>query len=213
MRAVIFANGQFSDPAGCRRLVQGGDLIVAVDGGTAHALAAGLAPHVVIGDLDSLEPARRAELQAMQVAVVSHPAAKDETDLELALLYAARQGVKEILVLAALGGRLDHMVANLSLLAHPALSGVVVRIVDGRQLAFLVRDRCCISGQRGDTVSLLPWGGDALGVSTQGLRWPLDREPLFFGLARGVSNVLVEEEAWVQVQEGMLLCVVTHGGE
>ena len=136
--------------------------------------------------------------------------------LELALLYAAREGAIEIVILAALGGRLDQTVANLLLLALPELDGLDVRIVDGPQTAFLIRGGrdgddgrdVVIEGQPGDTISLIPLGGDAVGVTAEGVAWPLQEGTLRFGPARGVSNVLTAAQARVRVREGVLLCVV-----
>lgn len=210
MRAVIFANGCFPDPAAHRDLIRPDDLIVAADGGAAYARAVGRVPDVVIGDLDSLEPELRADLLATGTRLLPHPAAKDETDLELALLYAVEQGADNILVLGALGGRIDQTIANLLLLTHPALVRARVRVIEGTQTAFLIRGEALIEGQPGDTVSLIPLGGDARGITAEGLRWPLDDETLRFGPARGVSNVLLGRQAWVRVREGTLLCVLIH---
>lgn len=210
MRAVIFANGLLPDPAAARRLLRPGDLVIAADGGAAHARDAGVIPQVVIGDLDSLSPDLQAELEAAGTHLLHHSPAKDETDLELALLHAVEQGAREIVVLAALGGRLDHTLANLLLLALPALAHTEVQIVDRNQTAFLVREQATIRGQPGDVVSLIPLGGDARGVTAEGLQWTLHDEVLHFGPARGVSNLLLGREAWVHVREGLLLCVVTR---
>jgi thiamine pyrophosphokinase len=166
---------------------------------------------VVVGDLDSLNPSLQEELEAAGTRILPHSPDKDETDLELALLHAAQQGAQEIIILAALGGRLDQTVANLLLLNHPALVHVSVRIVEGDQIAFLIRDEATIEGRPSDTVSLIPLAGDARGVATEGLRWSLDEETLRFGLARGVSNTLLGRRARVRVREGILLCVVTRG--
>ena len=208
MRVIIFANGRFPDPAAHRHLIQSEDLVVGVDGGTLHARAVGVNPHVIIGDLDSLEPDLRAELEAAGTQFLSHPADKDETDLELALLYAVERGAEEIIILAALGGRLDQEIANLLLLTHPALADTQVKVVEGNQTGFIIRNQATIEGQPGDTVSLIPLRGDAEGVTTEGLRWELHEETLRFGLARGVSNVLLGREARVSVREGILLCVL-----
>jgi thiamine pyrophosphokinase len=219
MRATIFANGEFTDTEQARDLLRPDDLVIAADGGTRHALAIGVTPHVVIGDLDSLSSDERARVEAAGSQVVRFSPRKDETDLELALLYAARQGATEILILAALGGRLDQTIANLLLLALPELKGRDVRIVARAQTAFLIRatqggpdvsDGALIEGQPGDTVSLIPLGGDAVGVTAEGLEWPLCEDRLRFGPARGVSNVLTAESARVRVRQGLLLCVVTR---
>jgi thiamine pyrophosphokinase len=210
VRAIIFANGEFPDPQAASALTRPGDLVIAADGGTRHAAAAGVAPHVVIGDLDSLPAETLSELKTAGAQIVRFSPRKDETDLELALLYAAREGATEIVVLGALGGRLDQTIANVLLLALPGVEGIDVRIVEDAQEAFLVRDEAVIEGSSGDTVSLIPLGGDAEGVTTTGLEWPLDEDTLRFGAARGVSNVLTREQARVRVRRGSLLCVVTH---
>jgi thiamine pyrophosphokinase len=156
VRCVIFANGDPPNPETARRHANHADLLVAADGGAHHALALDLVPHVVIGDLDSLDEGKQTRLRSAGTRFFVHPAAKDETDLELALLYAAEQDARTIIVLAALGGRLDQTLANILLLAMPALVGRDVRLIDGPQTAFVVRDEATIVGNPGDTVSLLP---------------------------------------------------------
>jgi len=139
-----------------------------------------------------------------------YPTRKDETDLELALKYAVERGAREILVFAALGGRLDQLIANVLLLTLPELNGVEVRIIDGEQMAFLVRQQADVRGQPGDVVSLIPIGGDAIGVTTTGLEWGLEDDVLWFGPARGVSNRLTSDRATIEIRQGLLLCVLTH---
>jgi thiamine pyrophosphokinase len=215
MRAIIFANGKLSDPKGVQDLLRPGDLIIAADGGTHHALAAGVNPHVVIGDLDSLSPDVQAQVESTGTRVIHFSPRKNETDLELALLHAAQAGATEIIVLAALGGRLDQTIANILLLTLPELRGIDVRIVEGHQAAFLIHagdDGALIKGQPGDTVSLIPLRGDAEGVTVEGVEWSLHDDILRFGPARGVSNVLTAGQAHVRIRQGLLLCVVTQGG-
>ncbi|BCX05072.1 MAG: thiamine pyrophosphokinase [Candidatus Roseilinea sp.] len=220
MRIVIIANG---DPPAkdevARWLEGGGATLICADGGARTALALGLAPAHVIGDFDSLSEADLGELERRGAQLHRYPARKDETDLELALLFAAQSapnGEKvEIVVLGARGGRLDHELANMLLLAMPALKCMDVLLAHERERVFLIdaRDRpaqLTLHGSAGDTVSLLPFGGDAHGIRTTGLEYPLHDESLFVGPARGVSNVMLGEEATVSLRQGMLLCVVTH---
>lgn len=211
MRAVIIAGGQVKDGEPWQRWVQDGDWIIGVDGGAARALGWGLVPETVIGDMDSLPASDRAALEERGCRFIEHPRAKDETDLELALTYAAREGAQEIVVLGALGGRLDHTLANVLLLALPTLDGVSVRIAEGREETRLVRggETATLQGREGDLVSLLPLAGDAYGVTTSGLAWELRSETLRFGFSRGVSNELTAPRARVKVEEGCLLLV--HG--
>ena len=212
MRAVILANGRLSDPAADRARVRPDDWILAADGGLHNAHRLGLTPAVVIGDLDSVEPGELAPFEAAGVSVVRHPARKDETDLELALAYAVRHGAEEILVLGALGDRWDQTLANALLLASPVLAHTRTWLVDGPQQVTLLRgpQSFSLQGAPGDTLSLLPLAGDAHGVSTDGLEYPLKDETLRFAATRGVSNTLLGPAATVHLAEGLLW--VVYGG-
>jgi thiamine pyrophosphokinase len=168
-----------------------------------------MAPHLVIGDMDSLPHDVQAELLSRGCQFVIHPRAKDETDLELALHCAVQRKAQEIIILGALGGRLDHTVANLLLLTMTELAGIPVRIIGANQEALLLRGggTGSVQGRPGDLVSLLPLGGEAIGVTTAGLAWALSRETLHFGLTRGLSNEMVSAIAEIQLEGGYLLVV------
>lgn len=208
MQAIIIAGGQAVTDED-RHWMRQGDLVIGADGGAARALAWGLVPDVVIGDMDSLADAHRADLLARGCRFVIHPRAKDETDLELALTYAIQEGAQEIIVLGALGGRLDHTLANILLLAHPGLIGATVRILSGRMEARLIRggEVSTLQGEPGDLVSLLPLGGEAHGVTTSGLAWPLSGETLRFGFTRGISNEMLGNTADIRLESGYLMVV------
>jgi thiamine pyrophosphokinase len=211
-RAILFANGELPEPELARQRLRADDMLIAADGGARHCRALGLTPHAVIGDLDSLDAETRALFERAGAHFHVHPAHKDETDLELALLYAARQGVSHIGILGALGGRLDMTMANVLLLTHPALASIRMELWHGAQSAWLIRPPGDdVHGQVGDTLSLIPLSGEAEGIVTRGLRYSLTNEPLAFGLARGVSNVLTETTARVELQVGLLLAVHTPG--
>jgi thiamine pyrophosphokinase len=206
-RALIFVNGELLDLESARTLVCPGDALLAADGGTRHILALGLRPSVVMGDLDSVMDDERHRLEEACVRILQYPSDKDETDLELALRYAVQAGHREILVVAALGGRLDQTLGNLSLLTDPALAGVDVRLDDGVEEAFFVRDSCEVRGSPGDIVSLIPWGGEVAGVITDNLRWPLRGEILHPHQTRGISNELLGESAAIHLKSGLLLVI------
>ena len=215
-RAIIFANGHLPDLEAAHRLIRPDDFLIAADGGTRHALALGLLPSIVIGDLDSLTPDDGQRLEGSGVEIRQHPPNKDETDLELALRLALDTGYRSILVLAALGGRLDQTLGNLAMLTAPSLVEVDVRLDDGVEEAFFVRtqDKASpleanrrVEGCPGDTVSLIPWGSPTEGVITEGLRWPLRGETLYPDKTRGISNELLVETARVAVQSGLLLII------
>lgn len=207
-RLIIFANGVIPAIESTRSLIQPGDRIIAADGGTRHALALGLLPSLVIGDMDSLAASERQRLEATGVSMLQYPHDKDETDLELAFDYALREGYDEIRVAGALGGRLDQTVGNLSLLTDPRFDRLDIRFDDGVDEAFFTRRSCQVHGNPGDSVSLLPWNGEAQGVYTEGLHWPLRNETLFPDKTRGISNEMIGEVASLSLQSGLLL--VTH---
>ncbi len=210
MLAVIVANGPLVRPPVRRFVIGEGDLVLCVDGGANNAIALGLKPDVVLGDMDSLSSELREHLEQEGCRFVEYPSRKDETDSELAVRYALSQGAKELILLAALGGRIDHTLANVMLLALPELEGMDARLIDGQQEVVLVRDKALIEGEVGDTISLLPLSGDVVGIDTEGLEYALQDGTLKFGAARGVSNVLVAARASVQVERGLMLLVHHH---
>jgi len=206
-RAVIFVNGQIPDLDQVRPLLRPGDVLVAADGGTRHLLALGLVPALVVGDLDSLNGDDRSKLVAAGTEIRSHPADKNETDFELALRHAADSGFDEILIIGALGNRLDQTLGNLALLANPSLVGMNIRMDDGDEQVYFVRERAQVDGHPGDLVSLIPWGRKVSGVTTEGLQWPLQNETLHPYKTRGISNTMNGEKAFVSVRSGLLLIV------
>jgi thiamine pyrophosphokinase len=211
MYAVIVASAPDLEIGPYRAHIRAADLLIAADGGALPLLRAGIIPHVAIGDMDSIDAAGLAQLEAHGVALRRFQREKDETDLELALLHAAASGTTTIDILGALGGRWDHTLANVALLALPELRERHTRLLADRQTLFLVRGAATLEGQPGDTISLLPLAGDAHGVTTRGLRYPLDDATLSFERARGVSNVLLDPPGQVSLREGLLL-VVQHAG-
>ncbi len=216
MAIFIFANGDIEDVEWIRPLLPQASKTIAANGGSQHLFALNHPPDVIIGDLDSLVGEVREWAETAVSQIISYPREKDETDLELALIYAANllfeaiaENKGEIRIFGALGGRLDQTVANILLLAHPSLKGIDVQLVDEQQRAWLVTDNVSFNGELGDLVSLIPLGGDVHIQQTVGLHWSLKNEPLFFGPARGVSNEIVGKEVEVVVKNGRLLCIHT----
>ena len=213
MRAVIFANGDASDPDIVRHWVAQADLIIAADGGTRHALSAGVLPQVVIGDLDSLADADREQLDRSGVQPIVYPTHKDYTDLELAVRYARGQQATEIIIFGALGGRWDQSLANVMLLAAPELAQVPVRLVDHALSIQVIRDRAEIAGRVGDTLSLIALSGDAHGVTIEGCEYPLHEAALPLGATLGISNVFAQPAAKITVRQGLILALHTRREE
>lgn len=209
MTVLLFANGRIDDVDWIRPYIVEATAVLAADGGMRHLLRLGHWPDAVIGDNDSLPDGLAEALENHQVAIVSYNTDKNETDLELALLYAAEQYADDLLIFGAIGGRLDQTLANIMLLAHPSLIERSVTLMEERQRAWLVDEATRIEGQPGDIVSLVPVGGPVVIGATTGLRWPLRDETLSFGPARGISNEMTGDVATVTVTSGKLICI--HG--
>jgi thiamine pyrophosphokinase len=207
VRVVIFANGELPEREAALALLQEGDFLIAADGGARHLLSMGLLPEVVIGDLDSLDEESHAGLISAGVAIERYPEDKDETDLELALTYALAKGSASILVIAALGNRLDQTLANLMLVTNPVLSGVDIRLDDGVEEVLFCRDRVEVHGQTGDNLSLIPWGRPVEGIITTGLQWSLQDETLFPDRSRGISNLMNADRVVIAIRSGLLLVI------
>jgi thiamine pyrophosphokinase len=214
MKVVVVASGELdvSDAS----WLDDADLVIAADGGAASLDRLGRTPDVLVGDLDSIDPTLVARLAVAGTTVERHPVDKEASDTELAVELAIGAGARSVVVLGAMGGsRLDHELANLLLLADPALAGHNVRAVRGSTRVHAVHDgeRLELDGSPGELVTLLPVGGDAFGVTTEGLRWPLDRATLRMGRSRGLSNEVVASPTSVRITNGTLLVVeATSGG-
>ncbi|KAA0284620.1 MAG: thiamine diphosphokinase [Chloroflexi bacterium] len=211
MRIIIFANGSLPNLEKTRALLRPDDFILCADGGTRHALDLGLTPNIVIGDLDSVTYEERRKMKEMGVEVLEFSRDKNETDLELVINHALTLNSSQILILAALGGRMDHTLANITLLSNLQLATFNIRLADGVEELFFCRDQAQVEGRSGDIVSLIPWQGEVTGVFTENLRWHLHHETLYPDKTRGISNEMTAEVATITIQSGLLLIVHTFG--
>ncbi len=181
---------------------------MAADRGAQHALALGLRVELAIGDFDSIAPAALDALVRSGARLERHPAAKDETDFELALDAAAALNPRRILAIGGAAGRLDHLLAELVVLGADAYGEIEVDALLAGATVHVIRGERSFSGKRDELVSLLPLYGPARGITTVGLAYPLRDESLGGGgSSRGVSNLFAQEQARVIVRSGVLVAV------
>ncbi|HEY8869574.1 MAG TPA: thiamine diphosphokinase [Candidatus Limnocylindrales bacterium] len=224
LRVVVLADGRRPSREGLDAAWPGWDagieLVVAADGGALLAESLGLRIDRWVGDGDSVGVEGLAKIRAAGIPIALAAADKDETDTEMAILDAIEAGAGDITILGALGGsRIDHVLANIALLGHPAIAqaGVSIRILDPAARIVLLTApereggpaRLELGGPFPGLVSLIPFGGDVAGVTTEGLRYPLHDEALSLGVPRGISNVREGPAASVTIRSGRLLIVET----
>lgn len=207
MKVVIFANGELTAPAEAIKHAKQADLIIAVDGGGNHCHLLEIEPHILLGDLDSIDQEILNSYRKSSVIIQQYPTEKDKTDLELALDLAVKKQSTQVTIFAALGGRWDMSLANLLILAADDYAELdIILIEQGTKIGV------CRGGEikilafpQGTTLSLIPLGGDATGVTLSGFKYPLTNQTLTFGSSRGVSNIFIDQSGEVTVGSGVLL--------
>lgn len=213
MNCIVIAGGRL-DPARTQtwhrhihRLLKTADLIVAADSGAGHLKKNGYLPHVIVGDLDSIDPDTLHFYQKNKIPVLSYPRRKNRTDMELCLDYAQKKGATHITMLGATGTRLDHTLANILLLVPLADAGIHVRLMDAHNEICVVKDRLELTGNPGDLVSLIPLTPAVTGVTLTGLAYPLRNHTLKMGATLGISNYFSESVACISMASGILLVI------
>ena len=204
---VVVAGGDPPTPEEIARL-PANPVVVAADAGLDHALAAGLTVAVAVGDMDSVSSEALAAAEQAGTRIERHPADKDQTDLELALELAARLADR-VIVIGASGGRLDHLIGNLAVLASPQWSGVDIEAWLGNAQAVVVHHHRVLDVEPDTTVSLFAVGGPAR-VTTTGFAWPLNDEVLDPLTSRGVSNQATTFSPQLAVSVGVVVAIIPH---
>jgi thiamine pyrophosphokinase len=213
VRAAIFLNGS-PDPEPLIQATAGrADLVVAADGGARHALAAGIVPDLVVGDMDSLGEDPAQEVGRCGASLQRYPVRKDKMDGHLAVLAAGEQGTTEADFLCATGGKPGAFFAVPHILLTAERIGLRSTLVADWGLMFVIEDRSrVVEGAARDSVSIFPFSGPARGVTLEGMSYPLENADLEPGETLGFHNELVGTEATVSVESGVLLVVHETSG-
>jgi thiamine pyrophosphokinase len=205
---VVITGADAIAPAAAQRIPDGA-VVIAADGALDHALAAGLVPAGLVGDMDSISAAGL-EWATRHATIERHDPDKDQTDTELALTMAADLRPARLILVGA-GDRLDHVLAAIGALGHPHLTSIPVidawwddqwiRVLHGPGSTTLEL-------VAGTTLSLLALHGPCSGVTVTGVRWPLERAELAPLVGVGVSNVAVDPQVAIRVSTGVLTIVM-----
>jgi thiamine pyrophosphokinase len=206
-RALVFAGGD-ELPASAELVLPGDGLVVAADSGVDHAHALDRRVDVAVGDFDSVTPGGLARAERDGTLIERHDADKDATDLELALDVVLERGIRRVTVVGGHGGRLDHLLGNLLLLAASKYATLDLDAWLGTAKVTVVRDRASLSGPIGSLVSLFAMHGPARGVTTHGLRFPLHDGVLEPASTLGLSNEIDAPDPGVSLGHGVLLAVI-----
>lgn len=197
MRAVIIGNGDIKDYQYIKSKINGDDFIICADGGYNHAEKMGIVPDVLIGDFDSAKNFEKVKDR------IEYPKRKDFTDGELAVMYAIDNGYENIVLIAMTGNRFDHSIADI-LLLEKCKNGV---LIDDNNEIYLLKDKLSLNGKKGQTLSIIPIKDNAVGITTDGLEYPLNDETLYFGSSRGISNVMLADKCDITIKSGMALVI------
>ena len=211
MRALIVLGGDLPSPQLLRRCADEAELTIAADRGLEAFEAAGMLPDLLLGDMDSVSAAALARGEG-STEMERLPCEKDDTDGGHAMEVALSRGATEITILGALGGRMDHALANLMLLMRAHEGGAFAQILDERVRIVRIDGEITLRGAKGDTISLIHIG-TARGVTLSGCYYHA-QEALTFDFVHplGVSNVVTKDEASITVREGDLLLFHHYGG-
>lgn len=192
-----------------RLAVNDGDLCIAADGGMDHLSEIGLTPDIVLGDMDSLENEDVIRSQRADFCVKRLPAEKDDTDMLAAIKEGLAAGYRQFELYGALGGRIDHTLANIQCLLYLSNRGAKGTIVGDDVTLTLIRNESITfdadSACKGKRISVFAFGADAHGVSEKGLKYLLDHVTVKQEFPVGVSNEFLGEDAEITVEDGMLL--------
>ena len=210
MKFCIILNGEIQDYQITSNIIKENnyDFIICADGGANHAYNMNIVPNYIIGDLDSIDSVVKKYFENQHVEFKKFPEKKDETDTELCIYLANELGATHIDFYGALGGRIDHMIANINLLYYTRSMGLTVRIMTCKEEMYIaINEELVIEGLIGDTVSVIPIYKDAKGVTLKGFEWALYNHTMEYGKPLGISNIMIEKICSIRVDEGSLLVV------
>lgn len=210
MKVCIILNGEVKDYIKTKEIIleENYDYIIGADGGCNHLFKMNIIPNYIVGDLDSIEREVIEYYENKNVIFKRYPSHKDETDSEICIYLAKSLGADEIDLLATLGGRIDHTLANIGLMNYIKENSIRPRILTSEEEIFMVKNETInLKGKKGDTISVISINGESKGVTLEKLEYPLDNAIVNHLSPLGISNVMLEDECIISIEDGCALII------
>lgn len=206
MRCIIISGAPDTDIKEIQSIINEEDYVVCADSGYTYAKQAGIKPNLIIGDFDSLKEDLPSDIEVVKLNVN-----KDDTDTEHCVMECIRRGFKDFMLLGSVGGRTDHTFANIAILAF--LSEYNYRGVarnNGEEIRILKSGTYDMSGRKGLTFSVFPYGCESVNVTYKGAEYKMDGHTLTYNVSRGISNVFVEDDAEIKINDGRAILLTYY---
>lgn len=185
------------------------DYVIAADGGGNILYENMLLPDILLGDLDSISNDALNFFQDKKVAMEKYPAEKDYTDGELAILKAIDLNPDEVIILGAIGNRMDHVFGNIGLLYKLLLSNIQAKIIDKNNIIMMINKSTNIKAYHGFRFSILPYSDNVKGLSIMGGKYDLHNHDLGKGETITISNEFKDEFVKITLKEGIILIIIS----
>ncbi len=213
MKTLVLTGGILPSDERVLSLYSEAEYVICCDGAANHAVRLGILPHMLIGDMDSIQQEDHENLIARGVKEIRLKPEKDETDTQAACSAAMELGAQKVVILGGLGGRLDHSLGNIQCLWMLHLEGIEARMESGCEQAVIVTDSIILGKYMGRTFSLFPLLPQTEVFRMTGVKYPLVHTPLLFGSTLGISNIVLQQDAQLMMQSGTALLLVNLGEE
>ena len=213
MKVLIVSGGERPEIDLLKEKAVSSSMVIAADRGAEYCLKAGILPDMVVGDLDSLPAGIQEELVSNNIKIHKFDCKKDMSDTQIAVDMAVEKGADEIEIIAGIGSRFDHSLANVYLLYRSLRQGVKARIISRIHEIFLIENQCVIKNEAGSLISFLPLGHSANGITLKGFEYEIDNTDMDMSFPIGISNIIVSDSAEVIISRGILIAIITRRAE
>ena len=210
MKVCIILNGEIKNYDKTKEIIikEDYDFIIAADGGCNHLYKMNIMPNYIIGDLDSIDNDLIEYYKIQDVIFKTYPSKKDETDSQICIYLAKDLNATQIDFYGSLGGRIDHSLANIGLMHYVRQMNVTPRIITSEEeITIIKNEEVILKGKKGDTISIIPIMADASNVTLNKLEYPLNRAKMGYLSSLGISNVMLEDECSIKIEDGYALII------